>query len=117
MCISFGTEMKFEIERTIKYTNISVTTKVSMKVIRYPHHQFAVLADHPVVVSQFPISIIWNIARYPYSNCPISGPSGKVSSVREEANRTDGLRTTAKWRKERNTGNCVPYACSTVVRS
>ena len=117
MCISFGTEMKFEIERTIKYTNISVTTKVSMKVIRYPHHQFAVLADHPVVVSQFPISIIWNIARCPYSNCPIEGPSSKTSSVREEANRIDSAGVTSKWKKERFSGICVPYARSIIVRS
>ena len=114
MCISFGTEMKFEIERTIKYTNISVAAKVSMKVIRYPHHQFAVLADHPVVVSQFPISIIWNIARCPYSNCPVEGPSGKVSSVGEEANRSDKAGVTAKWRITRNR---IPYARSTVSRS
>ena len=117
MCISFGTEMKFEIERTIKYTNISVATKVFMKVIGYPHHQFTVLADHPVVVSQFPISIIWNIARCPYSNCPIQRTSGKVSSVGEEANRADVARVTTKWRKERITSKCVPYACSTLVRS
>ena len=109
--------MKFEIERTIKYTNISVATKVPTKVIRYPHHQFAVLADHPVVVSQFPISIIWNIARCPYSNCPIQRTSGKVSSVGEEANRADVARVTTKWRKERITSKCVPYACSTLVRS
>ena len=114
MCIPFGTEMKFEIERTIKYTDISVTTKVSMKVIRYPHHQFAVLADHPVVVSQFPISIIWNIARCPYSNCPIQRTSGKVSSVGEEANRSDKDGVTAKWRITRNR---IPYARSTVSRS
>ena len=108
MCISFGTEMKFEIERTIKYTNISVATKVPTKVIGYPHHQFAVLADHPVVVSQFPISIIWNIARCPYSNCPVEGPSGKASSIREEANRADPMSVTTKWRKERITSNCIP---------
>ena len=109
--------MKFEIERTIKYTNISVATKVPTKVIGYPHHQFAVLAGHPVVVSQFPISIIWNIARCPYSNCPVDGPSSKASSVREEANRGDEVRMTAKWRKERITSNCIPYARSFVVRS
>ena len=56
--ISFGTEMKSKIERAIEHTNISVEIKMCMKVIGYPHHQFAVLADHPVVVSQFPISII-----------------------------------------------------------
>ena len=49
--ISFGTEMKFKMERMIKYTNIPGPTKVSAKVGRYPHHQFAVLADYPVVVS------------------------------------------------------------------
>ena len=63
MCISFGTEMKFEIERTIKYTNISVATKVPTKVIVYPHYQFAVLANHPVVVSKFPIRVSWNRVR------------------------------------------------------
>ena len=115
MCISFGTEMKLEIERTIKYTNISVATKV--KVLGYPHHQFAVLAGHPVVASQFPISIIWNITRCPYSNCPVLGPSGKVSSVREEANRSDKAGVTSKWRKERITSDRIPYACSIVVRS
>ena len=117
MCISFGTEMKFGIERTIKDTNISVATKVSMKVIRYPHHQFAVLADHPVVVSQFPISIIWNIARCPYSNCLVDGPSGKASSVREEANSSDDFCVTTKWKKERPISNCAPYTCSLVERS
>ena len=106
--------MKFKKERMIKHTNIPGPTEVSTKVIGYPHHQFAVLAGHPVVVSQFPISIIWNFVQCPYSNCPIVGPSGKVSSVREEANRSD---VTAKWRKERITSNCIPYACSTVVRS
>ena len=115
--ISFGTEMKINTERTIKYTNIPVPTNAITKVPRYPHHQFAVLADHPVVVSQFPISIIWNIARCPYSNCPIQRTSGKVSSVGEEANRADVARVTTKWRKERITSKCVPYACSPVKRS
>ena len=49
--ISFGTEMKFKMERTIKYTNIPGPTKVSMKVIGYPHHQFSILANYPVVFS------------------------------------------------------------------
>ena len=48
---SFGTEMKFKKERMIKYTNIPGPVKVSTKVGRYPHHQFAILANHPVVVS------------------------------------------------------------------
>ena len=49
--ISFGTEMKFNIERTIKHTNISRPTNVSAKVGRYPHHQFTILADNPAIVS------------------------------------------------------------------
>ena len=49
--ISFGAEMKFEMERMIKHTNIPGPTKVCMKVYGYPHHQFAILANHPVVVS------------------------------------------------------------------
>ena len=48
---SFGTEMKFKMERMIKYTNIPGPTEVSMKVLGYPHHQFAILANYPVVVS------------------------------------------------------------------
>ena len=51
MCISFGTEMKFEIERTIKHTNIPGPTEVSMKVLGYPHHQFSILTNYPVIVS------------------------------------------------------------------
>ena len=51
MFISFGTEMKFKMERMTKYINIPGPTKVYMKVGRYPHHQFAILANHPVVVS------------------------------------------------------------------
>ena len=49
--ISFGTEMKFKMERMIKYTNIPRPIKVSMKFDGYPHHQPAILANHPVVVS------------------------------------------------------------------
>ena len=49
--ISFGTKMKFKMERIIKYTNIPGPIKVSMKFDRYPHHQPSILADHPVVVS------------------------------------------------------------------
>ena len=49
--ISFGAEMKFKMERMIKYTNIPGPIKVSMKVLGYPYHQFAILANHPVVVS------------------------------------------------------------------
>ena len=49
--ISFGTEMKFKIERTVKHTNIPVSTNVSAKVPRYPHHQFTILADNPAIVS------------------------------------------------------------------
>ena len=49
--ILFGTEMEFNIERTIEYTNISVATKVSMKVLGYPHHRFAILVNYPVIVS------------------------------------------------------------------
>ena len=49
--ISFGTEMKFKMERMIKHTNIPGPVKVSMKVGRYPHHQFSILANYPVVVS------------------------------------------------------------------
>ena len=48
---SFGTEMKFKMKRMIKHTNIPGPIKVSMKVIGYPHHQPAILANHPVVVS------------------------------------------------------------------
>ena len=48
---SFGTKMKFKIQRTIEYTSISMATKVCMKVLGYLHHQFAILIDHPVVVS------------------------------------------------------------------
>ena len=48
---SFGTEMKFKMERIIKYTNIPGPIKVSMKFDRYPHHQPAILANYPVVVS------------------------------------------------------------------
>ena len=109
--------MKFKKERMIKHTNIPGPTEVSTKVIGYPHHQFSILANYPVVVSQFPISIIWNFVQCPYSNCPIDGPSGKVSAVREEANRSDGVRVTANWRKERITSNCIPYTCSIVVGS
>ena len=42
--ISFGTEMNFNKERTIEYTNIPVPIKC-MKVVGYPHHQFTVLCD------------------------------------------------------------------------
>ena len=49
--MSFGTEMKFKTERMIKYTNIPGPIKVSMKVLGYPYHQLAILANHPVVVS------------------------------------------------------------------
>ena len=49
--IPFGTEMKFKIKRRTEYTNIPGPTKVSMKVIGYPHYQFTILSDHPVVVS------------------------------------------------------------------
>ena len=48
---SFGTEMKFKMKGMIKYTNIPGPVKGCMKVGRYPHHQPAILADHPVVVS------------------------------------------------------------------
>ena len=48
---SFGTEMKFKMKGMIKYTNIPGPTEVSMKVLGYPHHQFSILADHPVVIS------------------------------------------------------------------
>ena len=43
--ISFGTEMKFKMERMIKYTNIPGLIKVCMKVLGYPHCQFTVLCD------------------------------------------------------------------------
>ena len=49
--ISFGTEIKFNIERSIKHANIPLATNVSAKVRRYPHHQFAIIADHSVIVS------------------------------------------------------------------
>ena len=49
--ISIGTEMKFNIERTIKYANIPLATNVSAKVGRYPHHQFTILADNPAIAS------------------------------------------------------------------
>ena len=49
--ILFGTEMEPNIERTIEYTNITVATNVPVKVPGYPHHQFAVPANYPVVVS------------------------------------------------------------------
>ena len=49
--ISFGTEMKFKIEGTIKYTSIPMATKVFMKVIGYPHQQFTALTNHPVIIS------------------------------------------------------------------
>ena len=48
--ILFGTEMEPNIERTIEYTNITVATNVPVKVPGYPHHQFAVLADHPAII-------------------------------------------------------------------
>ena len=48
---SFGTEMKFKMEGTVKYTNVPGPIKVCMKFGRYPHHQPAILADHPVAVS------------------------------------------------------------------
>ena len=49
--ISFGTEMKFKMKGMIKYTNIPGPLKGCMKVGRYPHHQPAILANYPVVVS------------------------------------------------------------------
>ena len=49
--ILFGTEIKFDIERMIKHTDIPIATKISAKVSRYPHHQFAVLISHPVIIS------------------------------------------------------------------
>ena len=49
--ISFGTEMKFKMERMIKHTNVPGPIKVSMKVIGNPHHQPAILANYPVVFS------------------------------------------------------------------
>ena len=49
--ISFGIEMKFKTKRTTKYTNVLAPIKVCMKVLGYLHHQFAILIDHPVVVS------------------------------------------------------------------
>ena len=49
--ILFGTEIKFNIERAVKHTNIPVSTNAIMKVPRYPHHQFTILADNPTIVS------------------------------------------------------------------
>ena len=49
--ILFGTEMKFNIERAVKYTNIPVSTNAITKVGRYPHHQFTIIADNPAIAS------------------------------------------------------------------
>ena len=49
--ISFGTEIKFNIERAVKHTNIPVSINVITKVGRYPHHQFTILADNPAIAS------------------------------------------------------------------
>ena len=73
-------------------------------------------SSSPAVVSWFPIGIIHNLLQCPYSNCPI-GPSRKVSSVRDEANRIDPMNVTPKWRKERLTSNCIPNECSIVSGS
>ena len=106
--------MKFNTERTTKYSNIPRSVKVFMKVLWYPHHQFAILANHPIV-SYFPISTIWNRVKCPYSDCPIFG--SKMSSVGEEDDRTDGVRMIVKWRKERLTSNCIPYTHGIIKRS
>ena len=49
--ILFGTEIKFNIERTVKHANIPVPINVITKVPRYPYHQFTILADNPAIVS------------------------------------------------------------------
>ena len=49
--ISFGTEIKFKIERTVKHTNIPASINVITKVGRYPHYQFTILADNPAIAS------------------------------------------------------------------
>ena len=41
--ISFGTEMNFNKERMIEYTNIPGPIKVCMKVLGYPRYRFTVL--------------------------------------------------------------------------
>ena len=43
--ISFGTEMDFNKEGGIEYTNIPGPIKVCMKVLGYLHHQFTAVCD------------------------------------------------------------------------
>ena len=43
--IPFDTEMNFNKERTIEYTNTPGPIKVCMKVVGYPHYQFTALCD------------------------------------------------------------------------
>ena len=49
--ISFGIELKLKAKRITEYIDIPVAVKLSMKVLRYPHHRFAILTNRPVVVS------------------------------------------------------------------
>ena len=47
--VSFGTEMKFKVERRIDYPCIPGVVEIFVKVAGYPHHQFAILVNYPVI--------------------------------------------------------------------